>query len=129
MTPRRGGTAAGSPGAAPNGAVVTIDIAHPPMRSEEAEAALDATLRSALLSGRVRIVRIIHGYGSGGKGGTLRTTARNWAFRRKGKVAAVIPGESYSPLDPLIAPVLREAGIPLDAVGPADQGVTLLVLR
>lgn len=108
--------------------VLTIDVAHPPMSSDDAERALDETLRSAELSGATRVVRVIHGYGSGGKGGTLRTAVRNWAYRRRGKIRMVIPGEEYSPLGSPIGRVLQESGISLREVGPPDPGVTILVI-
>lgn len=108
--------------------VLTIDVAHPPMSSEEAERVLDEALRSTRLSGNVRVIRIIHGYGSGGKGGTLKTTVRNWAYRRRDKIDIVIPGEEYSPLDSPVGRALQEAGISLPEMGPSDPGVTFLVL-
>lgn len=119
----------GAPAAGPSGGrVQTIDVAHPPMSSDDAEDALDGAVRSALLSGTVKIVRVIHGYGSGGKGGTLKIAVRNWAYRRRGKFLMVIPGEEYSPLDAEIGAVIRDAGIPLADLGPSDPGVTLLIL-
>lgn len=43
-------------------------------------------------------VLIIHGYGSTGKGGTIREKARQWlmAQERNGKVKTVIPGEDFN---------------------------------
>jgi hypothetical protein len=110
------------------GKVLTIDVAHPSMSSDEAERVLDEALRSTRLSGSVHVIRIIHGYGSGGKGGTLKTTVRNWAYRRRDKIDMVIPGEEYSPLDSPVGRVLQEAGISLPEMGPSDPGVTILIL-
>jgi hypothetical protein len=98
------------------------------MSSDEAERVLDEALRSTQLSGSTRVIRVIHGYGSGGKGGTLRTTVRNWAFRRRERIRMVIPGEEYSPLDPTVGRVLQEGGISLPEMGPSDPGVTFLIL-
>ena len=130
MTPRRPpGTGTGNTPRPPaGGAVMTIDIAHPPMSSDDAERALDEALRSALLAGTARLIRIIHGYGSGGKGGTLKITARNWAYRRRGKFLVIVPGEEYSPFDPRVTGLLGAAGISLGEVGPSDPGVTILLL-
>jgi hypothetical protein len=106
--------------------VLTIDVAHPPMSSAEAEAALDEALRSA--AGAVRVIRVIHGYGSGGKGGTLKTAVRNWAYLRRARIGITVPGEDYAPLEPPVAAILREEGIALSEIGPSDPGVTLLFL-
>ena len=108
--------------------VVTIDVAHPPLSSDEAERRLDDILRKAGLSGGTRVIRVIHGYGSGGKGGTLKTVVRNWAYSRRGKLALIIPGEEYSPFDPTIQKLLLEAGLSLSALGSSDSGTTLVFL-
>lgn len=108
--------------------VLTIDVAHPPMSSAEAEDALDALLREAASGGGVALIRVIHGFGSRGKGGVLRTTVRNWAYRRRGKIATVIPGEDYSSLLPEVGEMLTGRGISIGEVGPAGPGVTLLLL-
>ena len=128
MKRRATGAAGDAGGAAGGGALVTIDVAHPPMSSDDAERALDEALRSAELSGSARVIRVIHGYGSGGKGGTLKTTVRNWAYRRRGRIRMVIPGEEYSPLGSPVGRALQEAGISLQEVGPSDPGVTILVI-
>ena len=105
--------------------VTTIDVAHPPMSSAQAEEALDGLLRSG---GAARLVRVIHGYGSGGRGGTLKTAVRNWAYRRRDRILLAIPGEEFSPLEPKTAELISGAGLSIGDVGPADQGMTLLFL-
>ena len=47
------------------------------------------------------VVKIIHGYGSSGKGGALRTAIREQmaAWQREGKVLKVVPGENWSIFD------------------------------
>ncbi len=110
-------------------AIVTIDVAHPPLSSEQAERTLDEILRRATLSGGTRIIRVIHGYGSGGKGGTLKTTVRNWAFRRKGKFEMVLPGEEYSPFLPEVQAFLKNTeGVGLTDLADTNEGMTLLFL-
>ena len=44
------------------------------------------------------VVKIIHGYGSSGKGGVIRTRARQYLSRQKelGKIKDFIPGEDFS---------------------------------
>jgi DNA-nicking Smr family endonuclease len=47
------------------------------------------------------VVKIIHGYGSSGKGGAIRTAIRELTaqWQREGKVLNVVPGESWSIFD------------------------------
>ena len=47
---------------------------------------------------RGKCVVIVHGYGSSGKGGAIRTKARQWleAQRKAGKIKTVINGEDIS---------------------------------
>ncbi len=91
---------------------------------------LDEILRKATLSGNARVIRVIHGYGSGGKGGTLKTAVRNWAYRRRDKFDLVVAGEEYSPF----LPAMQELFTSTEGVGLADfsdtnEGMTLLLLR
>ncbi len=47
------------------------------------------------------MMKIIHGYGSSGKGGAIRTAIREQMaqWQREGKVRSVVPGESWSIFD------------------------------
>ena len=111
-----------------NTAIITVDVAHPPMSSDAAEQRLDELLRAALLSGGARIIRVIHGYGSGGKGGALKTAVRNWAYRRRGKLGMIIPGEEYSSFDPDLWDHLVQTGLTISDLGSADPGWTLIII-
>ena len=64
---------------------------------EEARHLLLAEVKKAKQSG-VKALKIIHGYGSTGKGGALRGALRNSLLRRKkeGFVTRVIFGEKWS---------------------------------
>lgn len=46
----------------------------------------------------VRVLKIIHGYGSSGTGGKIRTEARNYLSRLKqrNEISGIIPGERFS---------------------------------
>ena len=81
----------------------------------------------------VRVLKVIHGYGSSGKGGKLCVGLRkSFALRRKeGLIKAFIPGEDFSIFNPTVLGLLETApelrGDPdLDAT---NEGVTLLLLR
>jgi len=49
----------------------------------------------------VKVLKIIHGYGSSGKGGKIRTEARGYLERLlgRGELRFVIPGERFSIFD------------------------------
>jgi hypothetical protein len=99
------------------------------MSSDQAGEALDELLRTLAPGGRTRIVRVIHGYGSGGKGGTLRTAVRNWAYRRRGKFALILPGEEYSPFLPAVREHLAPGGgATISDLADTGEGMTLLFL-
>ena len=50
---------------------------------------------------RVRVLKVIHGYGSSGKGGKIRTALRRQlqAMAQRGEIRGFIPGESFSIFD------------------------------
>ncbi len=58
---------------------------------------LERDLREARACG-AKLVRIIHGYGSSGRGGKIRDAVRRELGRKlaRGEVRAVVPGENYS---------------------------------
>ena len=66
--------------------------------AEQALERLERTLREARSCG-AKIVRLIHGYGSTGRGGKIREAVRHELRRKlaRGEVRAVIHGENYSP--------------------------------
>lgn len=110
--------------------VVTIDVAHPPMSSDQAERALEEILRKATLSEGTRVIRVIHGYGSGGKGGTLKTAVRNWAYRKRNKFETILPGEEYSPFLPAMQELFKSIeGLGLSDLSDTNEGMTLLILK
>ena len=106
---------------------MTINIAHPPLSGADAERLLDESLRSVRSSSSFRILKIIHGYGSTGKGGTLRTIVRNWCYKRGAQVRSVLPGEDASPFDERAQSMAAECGISVTGdLGPANDGVTIV---
>ena len=50
---------------------------------------------------RAKAMKIIHGYGSSGKGGRIRTASRKYlrAAQEKGRIYAVLPGERLTIFD------------------------------
>ena len=65
--------------------------------TEQALDRLESALREARFCGS-KVVRLIHGYGSTGRGGKIRDAVRRELGRKlaRAEVRAVVPGESYS---------------------------------
>ena len=81
----------------------------------------------------VRILKIIHGYGSSGKGGTLNHGLRkSFALRKKeGVIKDFFPGESFTIFNPVVLELL-EAVPELRAdpdLSTTNEGVTVLWLK
>ena len=73
-----------------------IDLEYGMPTVDEAMAYLKSVVDGAKSSG-TKCLYIIHGYGSSGKGGAIRTKARQWlnAQVRNGKIKVVINGEDF----------------------------------
>ena len=68
--------------------------------ADEALRRLEAELEAARHM-NTPLLKLIHGYGSSGKGGRIRTASRKYllAQQEKGRIAAVVPGERFSIFD------------------------------
>jgi hypothetical protein len=75
----------------------TIDVKAGMPLVEEGLSRLEKELTRAMQA-RVDVVRVIHGYGSTGKGGALREACRACLSRmlKAGKIRSFLPGEEYS---------------------------------
>ncbi len=113
-----------------NGVLLTIDVAHPGRRPEEVERALLESWETVRNSPALRIVKIIHGYGSGGKGGATRELVRNWAFRHRGRFRGILYGEDYSLHDLATQELRREVGQYHDTdLTMPNPGVTIIWVK
>ena len=77
---------------------INIEVGMPTV--ERARIRLEQELRSAK-SRRVSAVKIIHGYGSTGKGGAIKRDVQVCLDEKKraGQIKAFVPGERFSPFD------------------------------
>jgi hypothetical protein len=81
----------------------------------------------------VKVLRVIHGYGSSGKGGTLCVGLRkSFALRKKeGVIKDFIAGEAFSIFNPTVLALLEAVpelrGDP--ALNATNEGVTILWLK
>jgi hypothetical protein len=81
----------------------------------------------------VRVLKVIHGYGSSGKGGKLCVGLRkSFGLRKKeGVIKDFIPGEDFSIFNPTVLSLLEAApGLRGDPdLDTTNEGVTLLWLK
>jgi hypothetical protein len=110
--------------------VLTIDIAHPPLHPDQVEEELLRALMQVWSSSSLRLLKVIHGYGSSGKGGSTKETVRNWAFRNRNKLRAVVEGEEYSLYNPTVQELRKEVGDYPDAdLDNSNPGITILWIK
>ena len=111
--------------------VPTIDLerGRPPVH--EALARLDAGISRARAAGR-EVVKVIHGYGSSGVGGTLRDEIRASLDRREddGRIQLWVAGEDWDLFDPRSRTILAGApGADRDRdLGRGNAGVSIVLL-
>ena len=98
---------------------------------EQAIIRMDQAIRSAKSKG-CEVLKLIHGYGSSGRGGAIRHEVQSALARhqRAGRIRAFVPGEEFSPFS-------NEARMAVDAC-PAlaidrdytrsNHGITIVVL-
>lgn len=81
-------------------AVMTINLEHNRPTVEAARVRLGAAVRTARAQ-RVDAIKLIHGYGSSGTGGKIRTMVRQELslLKQAGKIRAFAPGEEFSPFE------------------------------
>jgi hypothetical protein len=110
--------------------VRTIDIAHPPLKSVDAEQALENELQSARLIKERFVLKVIHGYGSQERPGVLKEVVRNWTYRNCLKLLAVIPGEEYNIFDANTIKMRKACGQMFDSdLGTSNPGITLIWIK
>jgi len=110
--------------------MLTVDVAHPSRHPEAVEAELLEMWHQARNRPEVRVVKIIHGHGSSGRGGTTREVTRNWLFKHRARFRAVIDGEDYSIADPATVELRREVGQDADSdLDRGNRGITLVWIR
>jgi hypothetical protein len=108
----------------------TIDIAHPPLKSDDAEQIMENELRSAHLLKERCVLKVIHGYGSQKRPGVLKEVVCNWTYRNRAKLLAVIPGEEYHIFDAKTIEMRKECGQISDPdLGASNPGITLIWIK
>jgi hypothetical protein len=110
--------------------MLTIDVAHPPrdpdVSVEQVVHALEEVRNSAVL----RVLKVIHGYGKSGRGGSTRELIRNWAFVNSRHFRAAVYGEMYVLSNPVVQELRREVGQYADAdLGAGNAGITVVWVK
>ena len=111
--------------------IKTTDIKSDMPTADQALRRAEGVIATARVTG-TKAVKIVHGYGSTGVGGRIRTEVRRHLHEqlRKGKIRAVIPGEDFT--------IFNEGALRAFALCPAlrqdcdldryNQGMTIVVL-
>lgn len=110
--------------------VLTVDLAHPPRRPSLVEEELLDAWQKVRNSSDLFILKIIHGHGSSGKGGSTKELVRDWVFRLRHRFLAVIPGEEYDLAHDETARLRKEFGTFPDAdLGNSNAGITIVWVK
>lgn len=110
--------------------LLTVDVAHPPRHPDVVEMELRETLQTLRNSPSIRVLKVIHGYGSTGRGGATRETVRNWGYLNRGRIRRIIHGEDYSLTDGVTVELRREVGdYPDPDLGAQNGGITVFWIR
>ena len=110
--------------------LLVIDVAHPPRSAEAVEALLLDAWAEVRNSSTLRILKVVHGHGSSGKGGSTKEFVRNWAYRNRARFRAVIDGENYGLFDDTTRHLRKDAGSYEDSdLDVANPGITLIWIR
>ncbi len=110
--------------------MLTLDVGHPPRPPQQVESALDAALSKLRSSSQLRVIKVIHGYGSHGQGGHTKVTVRNWAFQFRRRLRGIINGEDYDIFDANTQEMRDECGqLDDNDLGIGNPGITLLWVK
>ena len=110
--------------------LLTIDVAHPPRHPDVVEQQLTDAWSKIRNSSTLRVLKIVHGHGSTGKGGSTKDDVRNWAFRSRARLKAIIHGENYSVFDSDTQEMRDEVGTFSDPdLENANPGITILWIK
>jgi hypothetical protein len=110
--------------------ILTIDVAHPPRHADEVEREIVSAVARIASSPSLRLLKIVHGYGSSGKGGATREVVRGWAFRHRQKYRAIIEGGRYSLFEPTVQELRKEIGnFPDPDLEAQNEGILVLWIK
>lgn len=110
--------------------ILTIDVAHPPRHPDDVQEELLRAWSEVRNSPALRILKIIHGYGSSGKGSATKDVVRNWVFRNSSKFRQTIDGEDYSLYNAPTREMRKEVGAYTDTdLGSGNAGLIIVWVK
>ena len=110
--------------------IYALDVAHPPRKAAMVEELLLQGVEYVRNHPHLRVMKVVHGYGSKGRGGETRETVRNWAFRNRRLFIEIIHGEQYSIFDAKTQLLRNECGQIADPdLEKANEGITLIWVK
>ena len=116
----------------PMGRIRTLNLEQGFPTRDEARLRLESAIAQAKKDG-VPALKIIHGYGSSGKGGVLRFALRSYLRQMKdrGEIALFVNGESFSQFEERSRELLRrQPDLLVDQdLGSGNKGVTLVLIK
>ena len=112
-------------------AIHTVNLEQGMPTVEQARIKLEQELRSARTKG-LKAIKIIHGYGSSGKGGAIRRDTRAYlsAQKRSRRIREFVGGEYFSPFDPAARNIIAaEPQLSRDSdYSRGNEGITIVLL-
>jgi len=110
--------------------MLALDVGHPPRSPQQVENELDGAFARVRNSPTLRVIKVIHGYGSHGRGGSTKENVRNWAFQFRRRFRAIINGEDYNIFDDDTQEMRDECGQAADNdLGIGNTGITLIWVK
>jgi len=87
-----------------------IDIGHKGYSIDRAITELEIVVSDSIFSGDVRVIKIIHGHGTG----ALKKGVREWCNYQEGRFQGVVNGEDYSLFNSPASNMRADCGSPRD---------------
>ncbi len=107
-----------------------IDVAHPPRHPDNVEEELVQAWSHVRNSSTLRVLKIVHGYGSHGQGGSTKELVRNWVFQNRLKFRNTIDGENYTLHNAATAELRKELGAYEDSdLNAANPGIVVVWVK
>tara|TARA_S200000501_G_scaffold25072_2_gene21715 strand:+ start:539 stop:874 length:336 start_codon:yes stop_codon:yes gene_type:complete len=103
----------------------TIDIGHSNHSIDQAISILETAVSEAIYTGKIRVIKVITGHGSG----SIKRAVRTWCGEQEGRFNAVIYGENYSLFDKDSAEMRSECEVNHDRdFGQGNSAITYIWL-
>jgi len=100
------------------------------MRPDEVEQVLLQSVSTVRNTSGKELLKIVHGYGSSGRGGSTKEVVGNWLFRHRNLHLAVIPGEEYSLFHDTVQELRKRLGAYTDPdLITSNPGITVVWVK